>query len=55
MSICYCLMPAKIEGKEIVKQKEIQEQNDRDYPFIGLADQSESEIKWIKLHQMFDK
>ena len=48
-------MPAKIEGLEILKQKEIQESTNSDYSFIGLADQSESEIKWIKLHQMFDR
>ena len=48
-------MPAKIERREMVKQKEIQESSNRDYPFVGLADQNESEIQWVKLHQMFDR
>ncbi len=48
-------MPANINGQEILKQKEIQESTNGDYSFIGLADQSESEIRWIKLHQMFDR
>ncbi len=55
MGICFCLMPAKTERLEMLKQKEIQESTSSDYSFIGLADQSESEIKWVKLHQMFDK
>tara|TARA_Y100001968_G_C18847656_1_gene476575 strand:- start:96 stop:242 length:147 start_codon:yes stop_codon:yes gene_type:complete len=48
-------MPAKIEGREILEQKEIQESTNVDYSFLGLAGQSESEKKWVKLHQMFDK
>ncbi len=48
-------MAAKIEGIEILKQNEIQEPTNRDYSFNGLVNQSESEITWIKLHQMFDK
>tara|TARA_Y100001968_G_scaffold282516_1_gene280526 strand:- start:101 stop:247 length:147 start_codon:yes stop_codon:yes gene_type:complete len=48
-------MPAKIEDRGILKQKEIQESTNIDYSFIGLADQSESENNWIKLHQMFDR
>ena len=48
-------MAAKIEGIEILKDKEIQEQSNVEYSLNGLVDQSESEIKWIKLHQMFDK
>ena len=48
-------MSARIEGREMFKQKDIQESTNDDYSFIGLADQSESEIKWVKLHQMFDK
>ena len=48
-------MPANIEGRKIVKQKEIQKSTNVDYSFIGLADQNESEMKWVKLHQMFDK
>tara|TARA_Y100001968_G_scaffold290642_1_gene294543 strand:+ start:429 stop:596 length:168 start_codon:yes stop_codon:yes gene_type:complete len=55
MGICFLLMPANIEGVEMLKQKEIEESTNDDYSFIGLADQSESEIKWVKLHQMFDK
>ena len=48
-------MPANIEGREMLKQKEIQESTNSDYSFVGLVDQSDSEMKWIKLHQMFDR
>ncbi len=48
-------MATKIESIEILKQKEIHEQNNLEYSLDGLADQNESEITWIKLHQMFDK
>ena len=48
-------MAAKIDGIEILKQKEIQEPTNLQYSLNTLVDQSESEITWIKLHQMFDK
>ena len=48
-------MAAKIEGVEILKQKQIQAPMNVDYSLNGSLDQSESEITWIKLHQMFDK
>ena len=48
-------MAAKIEGIEILKQKEIREPTNVEYSLNGLVGQSESEIKWIQLHQMFDK
>ena len=48
-------MAAKIEGIEILKQKEIQESSNVENSLNSLVDQSVSEIKWIKLHQMFDK
>ncbi len=48
-------MAAKIEGIKILKEKEIQEPTNIEYSLNGLADQREREIKWIKLHQMFDK
>ncbi|AIQ97934.1 hypothetical protein [Prochlorococcus sp. MIT 0801] len=48
-------MAVKIDGIEILKGKEIQEPTHVEYSLNGLVDQSESEIKWIKLHQMFDK
>ena len=48
-------MAAKIEGIEILKGKKNQEPSNVEYSLNGLVDQSESEIKWIKLHQMFDK
>ena len=48
-------MAAKIEGIGILKQKEIQDPTNVDYSLNVLVDQSESEITWIKLHQMFDK
>ena len=48
-------MAAKIEGFELLKKKEIQDRTKVEYSLNGLGDQSESEITWIKLHQMFDK
>ena len=50
-------MPPKIESGEILEQKEIQESKSVEYSLIGLKDESESEseVSWIKLHQMFDK
>ena len=48
-------MAAKIEGIEIFKQKEIQEPKNVEYSLNSLVDPSDSEITWIKLHQMFDK
>ena len=44
-----------MEGREMLKQKKNQESTNVEYPLVGLAEQSESEITWIKLHQMFDK
>ena len=48
-------MAVKIEGIKILKEKEIQEPRNVEYALNGFVEQSESEIKWIKLHQMFDK
>ena len=48
-------MAAKIEGIEILKQNQTQEPTNVEYSLNGLPNQSESEITWIKLHQMFDK
>ena len=48
-------MTANFDGREILNQKEIQESTNTDYTFIGLTDQSESEIQWVRLHQMFDR
>ena len=48
-------MSANIDSGEILEQQEIQEPKKLEYSLIGLADPSESEITWIKLHQMFDK
>ena len=48
-------MSAKIEGIEILKEKDMEEPTNVEYSLNGLVDQSESEITWIKLHQMFDK
>ena len=49
------IMSLKYDIEVLIKEKEIQESLDRDYSFVGLADQSESEIQWVKLHQMFDR
>ncbi len=48
-------MPANIDAREMLRQQEIKESKNVEYSVIGLADQSESEITWIKLHQMFDR
>ena len=48
-------MPAKIASREMLEQKEIQASMNVEYSLIGLEDQNESEMKWIKLHQMFDR
>ena len=48
-------MAVKIEVIKILKEKEIQEPKNVEYSINGFVDQSESEIKWIKLHQMFDR
>ena len=48
-------MPANIKGLEMLEQKEIHESAQGDYSYIGLGDESESEINWVKLHQMFDR
>ncbi len=48
-------MAANIDDVEILKSTEIQEPVNVEYSINGLVDQSEGEIKWIKLHQMFDR
>ncbi len=48
-------MPANIEGREMLEQKESKESTNVDCSFFDLGDQSESEIKWVRLHQMFDR
>ena len=48
-------MPANIKDREMSKEKKINESINGDYTYIGLADQSDSEMKWVQLHQMFDK
>ena len=48
-------MAVKIEGIKILREEEIQDSRNVEYSLNAFVDQSESEIKWIKLHQMFDK
>ena len=48
-------MPAKIASREMLEQKEIQASMNVEYSLIGPADQGDSEIQWVKLHQMFDR
>tara|TARA_Y100001968_G_scaffold110393_1_gene99923 strand:+ start:2401 stop:2547 length:147 start_codon:yes stop_codon:yes gene_type:complete len=48
-------MAPKTEGIEILKQTEIPEPMNVEYSLNALVEQSESEITWIKLHQMFDR
>ena len=44
-----------MESIQIFKQEEIQETTNDEYSLNCLLDESDSEITWIKLHQMFDK
>ena len=50
-------MPANIDSREILEKRRIEESKKKnvEYSLIGLSDMSESEITWIKLHQMFDR
>ena len=48
-------MPANINTSEMLEKKEIEESKNVEFSLIGVADQCESEISWIELHQMFDK
>ena len=48
-------MPANIDSREILEQRKIKEPNNVEYSLIGMSELSESEITWIKLHQMFDR
>ena len=48
-------MPAKIERRKILKETERIESTSDDKLFGVLPEQSESEIKWVQLHQMFDR
>ncbi len=55
MGICLFLMPANTERTKLLESNEINESTNDDYPCIGLSEQNDSEIKWVKLHQMFDR
>ena len=48
-------MPTENQGREMLKEKEMQKSINDDYYLYCLAAQSESEIKWVELHQMFDR
>ena len=48
-------MPAKIEGRKNLQQTKLKELVAGDSLFTDFPEQSESEIKWVKLHQMFDR
>ena len=48
-------MPANIDSMKMLKENEILESTTHEKLFVVKAEQSESESKWIKLHQMFDR
>ncbi len=48
-------MTAKIELRKISKKSDLQESTTSDNLFGGSTEHNESEIKWVKLHQMFDR
>ena len=47
-------MSAKIEGIKMMRQKELKESSSDSF-YSELPEQTETEIKWVKLHQMFDR
>ena len=55
MGICFFSMTAKIEGQGMLKETEIHKSTNRDSSFMGLSEHNDSEVKWVKLHQMFDR
>ncbi len=48
-------MTAKIELRKMLKQTDLKESTTSDSLFAGLPEQNESEMRWVKLHQMFDR
>ena len=48
-------MPANTDSREILESRKIEETKNVEYSLVGLSDLSESEITWIKLHQLFDR
>ena len=48
-------MPVNIDSREILEQRKINESKNVEHSLVGLSGLSESEITWIKLHQMFDR
>tara|TARA_Y100001968_G_scaffold281476_1_gene278743 strand:+ start:368 stop:514 length:147 start_codon:yes stop_codon:yes gene_type:complete len=48
-------MSSKLEEREVLKQEALNKAKNGDNLFGSLLEQSESEIKWVELHQMFDR
>ena len=48
-------MSAKIEGRRILKEADLKESVTCKKLLAVMTDQSESELKWVQLHQMFDR
>ena len=48
-------MPPEIEKRSMLKQEKFQESSSCDNLFGGISEQNESELKWVELHQMFDR
>ena len=48
-------MPLKVDGGEFLNTNEINESAKSEIFFGVMSDISDSELKWVQLHQMFDK
>ncbi len=48
-------MSVKIELSKSLKQSELDESTTYNTLLSVIVDQTESELKWIRLHQMFDR
>tara|TARA_B100000700_G_C15018499_1_gene844514 strand:+ start:2196 stop:2342 length:147 start_codon:yes stop_codon:yes gene_type:complete len=48
-------MPAEIEEKKNLKKLERNESITCENLISVIAEQSETELKWVQLHQMFDR
>ncbi len=48
-------MTSKIEEEKLLKQTELIDSQPRNKLFDVSLEHSESEMKWVQLHQMFDR
>ena len=48
-------MPSKIEAQSFVKKAELKQSDTYENIYGVLSEPSDSELRWVKLHQMFDR